>query len=126
MNDSTKTYSEGLRDAWDAAFRISLMTNEEKFRVFGISPRDNIFENYSASHIIEQFGMYDAANKGMITKHMLERYMYNHGICHPDLDESVPGCLVLDIVNDLLSDLIELGTVNEVLKQMKRRGTVNE
>ena len=31
MNDADKTYSDGLKDAWDTAKRISNMTNEEKF-----------------------------------------------------------------------------------------------
>ena len=33
MNEKTKTYSDGIREAWDAAYRISMMSNEQKYNV---------------------------------------------------------------------------------------------
>jgi len=118
MNDTTKTYSDGLREAWDVAYRISMMSNEQKYKVFGVSPRDNIFEVFSADHVIETLGIADAARNDHITKKKLEDFMYHHGICHPDLDENVPGSLVLDIVNDIIKELLRAGTLKDFLDQI--------
>ena len=118
MNERTKTYSDGIREAWDAAYRISMMNNEQKYKVFGISPRDNIFEVFSAEHVIEALEIKNAASENHITKKMLEDFMYNHGICHPDLSEYVSGDLVLDIVNDVISELIRVGTLKDFLDQL--------
>lgn len=119
MNEITKTYSDGLKDAWEAAYRISMMTNEEKYKIFDVSPRDNVFECFSAAHVIEVMAIKDAARHNRITKTMLEKYMYEHGVCNVDLDDPVAGSLMLDIVNDIVSDLVKLGTVRDVLEQME-------
>lgn len=116
MNNITKTYSDGLEDAWNAALRISMMTNEEKLRLFKVSPRDNVFECFTPSHILNVLEMKDAAREKRITKDMLETYMYTHGVCNVDLNECVMGSLMLDIVNDLISDLINLGTLDKVFE----------
>ena len=118
MNEATKTYSDGVKDAWDAAYRISMMNNEQKYKVFGISPRDNIFEVVSAEHVIEALEIESAARENHITKKQLEDFMYNHGICHTDLNCEVQGHLVLDIVNDIISELIRFGTLEEFIKQI--------
>lgn len=121
MNEKTKTYSDGIREAWDAAYRISMMSNEQKYNVFGVSPRDNIFEVFSAEHVIEALEIKDAARENHITKKMLEDFMYNHGICHPDLSAEVQGWIMLDIVNDIISELTRVGTLKDFLDQMNGR-----
>lgn len=118
MNDTTKTYSDGLREAWDVAYRISMMSNEQKYKVFGVSPRDNIFEVFSAYHVIEALEIKDAARENHITKKMLEDFMYSHGICHPDLSEQVDGWIMLDIVNEIISELIMVGSLKDFLDRM--------
>lgn len=117
-NEKTKTYSDGIREAWDVAYRISMMSNEQKFNAFGVSPRDNIFEVFSADHVIEALEIKDAARENHITKKMLEDFMYNHGICHPDLSVQVDGWIMLDIVNDIISELIMAGSLKDFLDRM--------
>lgn len=117
-NEMTKTYSDGIREAWDAAYRISMMSNEQKFNVFGVSPRDNIFEVFSADHVIEALEIKDAARENHITKKMLEDFMYSHGICRPDLSVQVDGWIMLDIVNDIVSELIMAGSLKDFLDRM--------
>ena len=117
MNERTKTFFDGVREAWDAAYRISMMSNEQKYEVFGVSPRDNIFEVFTAEHVLEVLEIKNAARENHITKRMLENFMYTHGICHPDLDECVSGDLVLDIVNDVVSDLIKVGSLRDFIDQ---------
>ena len=118
MNEVTKTYADGIKDAWDTAYRISVMSNEQKYKVFGISPRDNIFEVFSAEHVIEALEISNAAKDNHITKKQLEDFMYSHGICHPDLDCAVHGDMVLDIVNDVIAELIRFGSLEEFIKQI--------
>lgn len=118
-NEQTKSYSDGLKDAWDAAYRISMMTNEEKYHVFGVSPRDNVFECYSVAYVLEVLEMKDAAREARISRRMLEKYMHDHGITNVDLEYPVGGNVMLDIVNSLLADLVDLGTLDDVMKQME-------
>ena len=118
MNEVTKTYADGIKDAWDAAYRISMMSNEQKYKVFDISPRDNIFEVFSAEHVIEALEISNAAKEEHITKKQLEDFMYHHGICHVDLNYDVRGDVMLDIVNDVISELIRFGSLEEFIKQI--------
>lgn len=112
-------YLDGLNDAWNIAYRLSMMTNEEKMRVFDVSPRDNIFGTYSADHVQRILSLKDEEHQhNGVTKEWLETYMYDHGIARPDLDYAVDGRLVLDLVNDILKEIGALGDV----EAFKRKG----
>lgn len=49
---------------------------------------------------------------------MLEDFMYIRGIRYPDLDDQVSDSIMHDIVNDIVSGVIRVGTQKDFLDQM--------
>ena len=106
MNNSTKTYSDGLRDAWNTAYRISMMTDKEKFDMFNVAPRDNVFECYTAEKAMRVIDIKMAMADGTLTKEILERYMQLHGIGSERLRETTSIIEVVEIIDELISRII--------------------
>ena len=108
MNDAGKTYSDGLKDAWDTAKRISNMTNEEKFHMFGVAPRDNVFECLSAERAMRVMDIKAAMAGGILSREILENFMRQRGMNTENLGEKVSIIQVVEIIDELLSRIIEL------------------
>ena len=113
-------YQLGLNHAWEAAKKISLLHPDEVDKIFPGAAKYNRFNlGYNGTEVIEKLREWEEKqpeNEINIEKKVVEKFMYDHGICNVDLNEPVKGSIVVDMFNDLAN---EVPQVAELLKAME-------
>jgi len=74
-------YNQGLSDAWDAARKISSMDSKTRDEIFGLVITSNIFDENTASEVIEKIRQHEQEKEQSFTTEEVMR-QYLDAFCH--------------------------------------------